>query len=683
MLTGKELKRRLKGSWNLFWPPWQDRGKLSTSKRDLFDKASNTLGNASIPENVYQLKQEEQQSLSKNSDSQHKPRSPEHIAREKEKIAALEKSKPAKEATEATEQAKTDDQGFADKGKGRMEGERPPDSGPSRRGTSDPSKSLTSDSSKDSRESKKDNTKSAQIPDPNTQASKSSTVPYDDQLMAGDHKPLKSSLKKSSKKPKQSKDIHHNFFMTMRGYRPSLIPFPHGFHPKPYYPRKTLWWDNVPRNADHIMASPKILKEPENADTADSRDKADSRKSKEKEKDNIKEKSSPSDGDKRKVDMFTKEKEKGKAEDKATAQKEVEYKAAKAKAEAARIPSSSSSAQSTQNATIPIDPKIQKATYLSQGLLSVLLYYLYPQLGFLLLLFFVWQYVNDQNRSDVPAQPTNSSPSSLSSISSRRSSEEEKAPEADLSAGLTRAPSSSLAPVDNVKKIEELDKLIAKLKTLPDLTPELKDKLKRTMMKREQMKSELKSRNDPEVLTSRKGKDKAVETPEEVEPRQQPKIAELERKAKEMDDYVMKARSIENPTEDQKAKLVKAEERRRELWKQVRLLKGYEPVSFMPPSQSEPASIAQSKIRNPSQNQSGVIDKKQEELKGALKQIEGYIMKYRHIEDPSEEQKAKLIKAEMQRKTMKKDLMRMMENSNIGSSGLSIDEKEALVDQKE
>lgn len=90
-----------------------------------------------------------------------------------------------------------------------------------------------------------------------------SSPPPDDDLMAGETRQLKSVLKKSKKKPRQKKNIHHNYFMTMRGWRPALVPFPHGLHPKPQEPRNTLWWGNVPKDADHIMATPKIPKEPE------------------------------------------------------------------------------------------------------------------------------------------------------------------------------------------------------------------------------------------------------------------------------------------------------------------------------------------------------------------------------------------------------------------------------------
>lgn len=80
--------------------------------------------------------------------------------------------------------------------------------------------------------------------------------------MSGDYRSLKSALKKPTKEPKQTQNIHHNYLMTMRGFRPTLIPFPHGFYPKPHYPRNTMWWNNIPKTPEHIMAAPKVPKEP-------------------------------------------------------------------------------------------------------------------------------------------------------------------------------------------------------------------------------------------------------------------------------------------------------------------------------------------------------------------------------------------------------------------------------------
>jgi hypothetical protein len=94
-------------------------------------------------------------------------------------------------------------------------------------------------------------------------------VNFEDRLMAGDYRPLKSVLKKSKKEPRLSKNIHHNYFMTMRGHKPHLVPFPHGFHPQPHKPRNTLWWHNIPNDADHIMAKPPVAKVPKEDDDDD------------------------------------------------------------------------------------------------------------------------------------------------------------------------------------------------------------------------------------------------------------------------------------------------------------------------------------------------------------------------------------------------------------------------------
>ena len=131
------------------------------------------------------------------------------------------------------------------KGKGRMEGERPSDSS-----------TPPTPTEKDSRSKSGSAASSAA-------SSASGTDTEDDKLMAGDYRPLKSALKKSKKKPRQTKNTHHNYFMTMRGHRPHLVPFPHGLHPKPHALPHSLWWNNIPKNADHIMIPPPVPKEPE------------------------------------------------------------------------------------------------------------------------------------------------------------------------------------------------------------------------------------------------------------------------------------------------------------------------------------------------------------------------------------------------------------------------------------
>lgn len=66
-------------------------------------------------------------------------------------------------------------------------------------------------------------------------------------------------------------------------------------------------------------------------------------------------------------------------------------------------------------------------------------------------------------------------------------------------------------------------------------------------------------------------------------------------------------------------------------------------------------------------------------MKDKIKAIESYIMRYRKLDTLSDEQKQKVTKAEKQRKEMKekiKGIVRKM--ANVGSSGLSIEEKETI-----
>jgi hypothetical protein len=174
----------------------------------------------------------------------------------------------------------------------------------------------------------------------------------EDPLMAGDYRPLKSILKKSSKKPRQSKNIHHNYFMGMRGHQAHLIPFPHGLHPPPQGPRHSLWWKNIPKDASHMMAPPPVPKEVkdvlegEEVENERVSDKADKGSSSSKDRDRSK---TPSD-DKDKE----REKEKARARAEAEAkEKEKERERAKQKMKEA---SSSSREPGTATAKVSIEP---------------------------------------------------------------------------------------------------------------------------------------------------------------------------------------------------------------------------------------------------------------------------------------------------------------------------------------
>jgi hypothetical protein len=82
-------------------------------------------------------------------------------------------------------------------------------------------------------------------------------------LIQGEARSHKSVLKRPKKGHRQIRNIRHNQFMTMRGHKAALVPFPHGLHPPPHSPPHTLWWRNIPKDATHLMAHPDVPKAPE------------------------------------------------------------------------------------------------------------------------------------------------------------------------------------------------------------------------------------------------------------------------------------------------------------------------------------------------------------------------------------------------------------------------------------
>ncbi|OCF45030.1 hypothetical protein I317_01081 [Kwoniella heveanensis CBS 569] len=536
----------------------------------------------------------------------------------------------------------------------------------------------------------------------------------DDALMAGDYRPLRSALKKSKKKPRQHKNIHHNYFMTMRGWRPALIPFPHGFHPKPHYPRNTLWWDNVPRNADHIMAPPPIAKEPEKNDDEDGDEGKDIAKDKKRDEGRKNgtskgvmdqsedmDKSKPSAKDTTDKDKEREEaKLKAEADAKAKAKKEAEAKAA-----ASSSRSSSSSAPAPPPQSVPASPKVQKATYMSQALLSIVLFYGNPQLGLLLLTFFVWQFINTHNEAatkllslkssasgsrqvSMPSS-TSSSQDGVKSLSSvpftpdeAKKSTESRTSRPDISL-ISRATASdarqstkegNASTADLGQKVAELEKVIRNLKSTSELTPELQDKPQSAMIKRKQLVAEMSVTGKSSITASSPLKESA-------DGFKKPKVSasELEKKAKEMDDYVRKMRAIDALTDEQKAKLTKADERRRALWKDLRSLQ----------SGGENASAVDKAITSgqdsPPQNLSAVDVKRDRtlsdqtsQLRQQLKEVEMYVMKYRKIKEPTDEQKEKLVRADSKRRALKKELLSLSDQSGVGGSGLSAKDKDGI-----
>ncbi|WVQ62980.1 uncharacterized protein L199_001129 [Kwoniella botswanensis] len=785
ILMGDDLRRRLKESWDLFWSPWQDRREAgSTSNPEVRfespESSSRDTSKKAEPEKAREAKAPvADQSRSASADKTKgldgptpDPKVVKNDERPKEEsgLTESEKARKAKELQSDKDRPIVEPDA-KDKGKSRMEGERPGESNSASgstpessdrtdrkiKGPADKTRPRTlgdhesKDKAKDSSRSDTDNvTKNTSSSSRSTSGSGTDTE--DDPLMSGDYRPLKSVLKKSKKKPKQSKNIHHNFFMTMRGYRPSLIPFPHGFHPKPQDPRNTPWWDNVPRNADHIMAVPRVPKEPENKDEDEG--KREKRMGKEKEKgedknkDTDEESKSKSASDDKKggnASMSEKEKEKEKEKERAKAKAEVEAKAkaaAQKEGELKARPRAASGSSSLPDhaARVPADPMIQKATYLSQGILSILLYYLSPQLGFLLLTFFVWQYINSHNDMILSLRGSNLTSSSSSSSSSSRIpnsiSATSGAPLPDHGRGSTE---SSQKPSNRAEKIAELEKLIKKLRSLPEMSLEHKEKLQRAMVMRKQLIDEdspgsSKAHFEGDSNTTPKKKDNEAVGRGKEKGEVDIDVDELEKKAKEMDDYVMKYRSIENPNEEQRSKLGKAEERRKALWKQVRILKGNEPASMMPstprnekedassrsrksrevddleekarkldeyvikyrniekPTYEQTAELAKvderrkeiwSQVRKlkgnePTSLMPKSIEEKQQELRRKIKEIEAYIMKYKRVKDPSDEFQEEVIRAESKRRALKKELSNLVEKANVGSSGLTVDEKESL-----
>ncbi|WVQ94429.1 hypothetical protein IAU59_001508 [Kwoniella sp. CBS 9459] len=816
MMVPEEQKRRLKESWDLFWPPWQDRSgsayappARTDSSRVLFEEQKSAgsvprLGSKSESEKARETKKAVEEAVkdssrsssgvdaqkreaepplarahsegkpsvsSASTDSKDKKKEDEKPSSSKtSQSTSISRSSTAPEETEpksASERSKDDDLNSAtktdaerartsksssslspseaqgDKGKSRMEGERPETPKTVSRTESEKARQAKKDAKADPKmkSAMKESTKaqqeaetSSKRPEDTGRSKSDSGTEIDDVLMAGDYRPLKSALKKSKKKPRQHKNIHHNYFMTMRGWRPALIPFPHGYHPKPHYPRNTLWWDNVPRNADHIMAPPPIPKEPKKSDDEDderdkgkkeSKKKEDNKDKQSKKDDKASEKATSPAGEKN--DDAAKDKEKDKAKLKAEAEAKAKAKAkqeAEAKAatlsRASSISSGESSPAPSRPPVVSASPQVQKATYISQALLSVLLFYVNPQLGLLLLTFFVWQFINTHNeaaskilagKQPPPSGPvaraaTGEVPSSPARGPVRVAADREDAePRARATSADVRKPTSGRAAVDTpasgemqssikpstatpsgpteAERLKEVENVIKKLKALPELTPELKEKLERARVKRKQLMDKMTTTSNSEAKpsTSSKGETKisAKPTKSTSEDKVGTKLSveELENKAKEMDDYVRKMSAMEELTDEQKAKMKKAEERRRVLWKEVRSMQSSESDRVTSKDGGKGSDeIATRKARgsetaNPAMLSAGSHTK----LKDQLKEIEAYVMKYRKIADPTDEQKEKLLRAESKRSALKKELQAVSGQSGVGGSGLSAMDK--------
>jgi hypothetical protein len=191
----------------------------------------------------------------------------------------------------------------------------------------------------------------------------SQSAPEDDPLMAGDYRPLKSILKKSTKKPRQSKNVHHNYFMTMQGHRAHLVPFPHGLHPPPQEPRHTLWWRNIPKDAGHLMAPPPVPKEVKDVLAGEKDDCEETRKEKASERtaaDQSKETSGERDKekDKEREKEKDKEKAKAKAEAEAEAKEKARVKTGEASSGEAGTATARVSIEPPVKPIVPVDPQV-------------------------------------------------------------------------------------------------------------------------------------------------------------------------------------------------------------------------------------------------------------------------------------------------------------------------------------
>ena len=293
--------RRVKDSWDIFWPPWQDRSQPQSTNR-----SSSGLPTRSTPGDVPKPKEVEASaqgpdgskaearagpSSSDNMTDEEKAKRKALLAYQAKKAAAAQgadgsKTEPrsgpsasdsmteeekAKRKAILAYQAKKEAAAKEDeKGKTRSKGiddAKPATTSISIAHPSPAAKAVIVDpkkpddgktQSEKAREAK--NPSAASSSDEDDKKGSSTSGDEEDPLMAGDVRPLRSILKKSKKKSRQSKNVHHNHFLTMRGNRAHLVPFPHGLHPPPDQARNTLWWKNIPKNADHIMAPPPVPK---------------------------------------------------------------------------------------------------------------------------------------------------------------------------------------------------------------------------------------------------------------------------------------------------------------------------------------------------------------------------------------------------------------------------------------
>jgi len=260
-LVPSHLFQRVKHSWDIFWPPWQDRSNTLQASRSGRAESTSRPTAEGVPTprvtKASAIDPDGNKIEPKVRSSAQDPETDEEKAKRKAILAYQAKKAAAVKIDEKLEP------------KVRLADDLKPSIPVSKSVSAarSPAAAVIVDP-KDPEEGKSQSEKARDAKSPitttpqnNGQGKKGlADSDSEDPLMAGDVIPLRSILKKSKKKPRQSKNVHHNHFMTIRGNRAHLVPFPHGLHPPPDQPRSTLWWRNIPKNADHIMAPPPVPK---------------------------------------------------------------------------------------------------------------------------------------------------------------------------------------------------------------------------------------------------------------------------------------------------------------------------------------------------------------------------------------------------------------------------------------
>lgn len=144
---------------------------------------------------------------------------------------------------------------------------------------------------------------------------------------------------------------------------------------------------------------------------------------------------------------------------------------------------------------------------------------MYPQLSFLLLVFFVWQYIDSQQPKSLPilddsrssdrstikspfasASKPKPSRTGTSSTTGNMAAESKHKVVEESSKGIFRSSESQKGPENETgaeeKKLADLESLIKKLKSEKDLTPGLKDQLKKAFQAREELVARLQRKSN-------------------------------------------------------------------------------------------------------------------------------------------------------------------------------------------